>query len=358
MSEQLETQESAVDSAVNLDMLAAPEGSAEADIAQMVANLPNLDETITTQQAPPNVTNTNINPENNVSNNQNASLSYLEKVKKRYDEFGYEVPNNLNENNAVDYLDALYEEVRKEQTGSINLHPEVEKFQKAIESGIKPEDFYKTMKGYAEIEEMQSYDIVKTSLKQNFGKSESRPNGWDDDKIESTIKKMDQSGLLDIEAEKIRTEYQERKLRAADEMIKQKNFERQQHYVEMAKVRDESIKSALGYFNNLENINGLPISQSEKSEFAEQFRYLVTPNEQKGLSPLLEMLQSDETLVKVAYFLSKGDAKIREQITRSKEFAKNDFLNKLDPEPKIPQSRGGFPSTEIDFDALAAPSQF
>jgi hypothetical protein len=354
MSEQTQTQEDIIDLSVNLDMLSAPEGSDEADIASMVANLPNLDDSIQTQQ--PNNQAPITNQGQDVNSNQNLT-SYIDKVKKRYEEFGYEIPEDLNETNAVDRLDALYDAVRKDQTAS-NLHPEVEKLQKAIESGIKPEDFYKTMKGYAEIEDMPSHDVVRASLKQNFGKSDKRPNGWDEDKIESTIRKMDQSGLLEIEAEKIRTEYQERKLQAADEMIKQQNYQRQQQFTQMTKQRDDSIKSALGYFNKLENINGLPISQSEKSEFVEQFRYLVTPDEKKGVSPMLEMLQSDETLVKVAYFLSKGDAKIREQLTRSKEYAKNDFLNKLDPEPKITQSRGGFPSTEIDFDALAAPSQF
>jgi hypothetical protein len=336
---------------VNLDLLIMPDGSAEAGDLSMLSNLPNLDpktEDIADFQTQ---TNTQTSGE---QKNDYFSQKYLERIKKEYEQHGVAMPEDINEENFIDNFSKLYSSKDK----ASNLHPEVEKFQKAMEAGIDPNEFYRTMKGFQEVEDMDSYDLVRNSLTSNFGKSDRRPNGWDDDKIESTIKKMDQSGLLDVEAERIKTDYQDKKLLAADQMIEQQNSLREKQGFEMDKQRDSSIKNAVSYFNKLENINGLPISQSEKSEFVEQFKYLVTPNEKKGMSPLLEMLQSDETLVKVAYFLSKGDAKIREQLTRSKEYAKNDFLRKLDPEPKLAQGRGGFPSSDVDLDALAAPSNY
>lgn len=339
---------------VNLDLVASPDNGGSQEFIEIpnlddkIAALPNLDDQNALQQQ-------NLQQQTTQASSQQNDIfqsKYLDIIKKKYEDFGLEMPDDVNEDNFVDKIDELYaSHISKPQ-----LHPEVEKFQEAVSKGVNPDEYLKTLRGINEVLEMPAEQLVRTSLKQNFGKSDKRPNGWDDEKIENTIKKMESSGFLEIEAEKIRTSYEMNKQNASQEMIRQAEIRRNEQMQQMAAIRDNSIKSSLEYFNKLDNINGIPVSQSEKSEFSEQFRYLVTPDEKKGISPLLEMLQSDETLVKVAYFLSKGDAKIKEQITRSKEYAKNDFLNKLDPEPKITQSRGGMPTTEVDLEALAAPS--
>lgn len=353
-----ETQENLV---VNLDLVASPDTGGGKDfiaipnLDEKIASLPNLDEQNGAHQQQQQQQSGNQNTQQNQQAAEQHSVfqsKYLDIIKKKYEDFGVEMPNDITEENFVDKIDELY----ASNVNRPELHPEVQKFQEAVSKGVNPDEYLKALRGINEVLEMPAEQLVRTSLKQNFGKSEKRPNGWDDEKIETTIKKMESSGFLEIEAEKIRTSYETSKQNASQEMIRQAEARRNEQMQHMNAARDNSIKSSLDYFNKLENINGIPVSQSEKLEFSDQFRYLVTPDEKKGISPLLEMLQSDETLVKVAYFLSKGDAKIKEHITRSKETAKNDFLGKLDPEPKTTQSRSGMPTTEVDLNALAAPS--
>ena len=340
--------------AVNLDLLAAPDNGSlmqHADLDTRIAGLPNLDEHVDTEFQ------TQTHEPNTQQTQQSDNVfqsKYLDIVKKKYEDHGFEMPNDVTEENFLDKIDELY----SSRVNNSQLHPEVEKFNQAVQQGVNPTEYLKTLRGIDEVLEMPADTLVRTSLEQNFGKSDRRPNGWTEEKIESTIQKMENSGLLEIEAEKIRTSYEQNKQTAADNMIREVQNQRTVNSAKMNELRNESIKSSMNYFSKMDNINGLPVSQSEKAEFADQFRYLVTPDDKKGVSPLLEMLQSDETLVKVAYFLSRGDAKIKEQITRSKESSKEQFLSKLDPEPKTTQSRGGMQSTEIDLDALAAPSQY
>lgn len=347
---------------VNLDKVAAPDnggdpGFSVPDLDDKIANLPNLDQPDVTQQNQNNSNIPNLDNEHQQTNqtsqqNDIFQSKYRDLIKKKYEDFGAEMPDDITEENFIDKIDELY----ASNVNRPKLHPEVEKFNEAVSKGVNPDEYIKTLQGINQVLEMPAEQLVRLSLKSNYGKSENRPAGWDDDKIESTIKKMEASGLLDVEAEKIKVSYQNEKQTAAQRMTEQAQARRNEQITQMNTLRDQSIKSSIEYFNKLDNINGIPVSQSDKHEFTEQFRYLVTPDENKGLSPLLEMLQSDETLVKVAYFLSKGDAKIKEQLTRAKESSKNDFLNKLDPEPKITQKRSGMQSTEVDFDALAAPA--
>ena len=103
----------------------------------------------------------------------------------------------------------------------------------------------------------------------------------------------------------------------------------------------------------MKDVYGIPVSKAELAEFKEDFKYLVTPNE-KGMAPITEFLQSNENLVKFAYFLKKGDAKIREALTKAKENAKQSIIDKLDDEPKLPKKIANSRSEgAIDLDALS-----
>lgn len=346
----------------NLDLLADPDTGADANnpaATDMLSGLKNLD--------PVNENNQNnppANPPGNAQNQQNPNdplqnqnltgfEKYKEKLKSAWEKAGAgaEFPQDLNEDNFIDKMGEFYSKNAKP-----SLNPEVEKFQKAIESGVAPDEYFTTMQGMLQVEKMPARDLVQLSLKQNFGKSETKPNGWDEAKINETIEKMDKAGFLEIEAEKIRAGYTEEKQRVADSLIAKQNETRTAEITTMNQQREEGIKKSLQTLDGLTQVAGLPITQSEKAEFANEFRYLVTPDEKSGTSPLLDMLQSDEVLVQVAYFLAKGQSKVKEHLTRAKEGAKKEFFNKLDPEPKTPNRGAHVPSSEIDLDALSAPA--
>ncbi|MEO7397225.1 MAG: hypothetical protein ABIW84_01540 [Ilumatobacteraceae bacterium] len=248
------------------------------------------------------------------------------------------------------------EEAILRATGKGDLHPEAQKLQDAIAAGVPVDEYYKQYNQASAIETMDAKALVELSLKQNFGKSEKRPNGWDDQKIADTLEKMDKSGYMEVEAEKIRSGYIQQKENLATTLAEKQRSENLRMQQETSTTREKIYNETIEYFNKLNDVNGVPLSQSEKTAFAPDFKYLITPDPKTGTAPLFDALQSNETLAKVAWFLRNGDAGIRKALTLAKEGAKTDFVNKLDKEPKVLQKGGAHKTSEINMDALIAPA--
>jgi hypothetical protein len=355
--------------AVDLDALSRPEGAVAmpGEGEQIdITSLPNLDNKLdkemgNTENAPdPIVDNANKaaepdpskqTPQVDQSINTKFHTDILTKMKAKYGE-DFELPKDTNADNFYEKIEDAIAYINQP-----NLHPEVIKMQKAIDAGVDPEAYIKKMTDTSSVTTMEADALVRLSLKQNFGKTEKRPNGWDDAKIDETIKKMDNSGLLEIEAEKIRTKYVEEKEQLAEKMTTEAKLAQQEQMNQMHQEREGQIKETLGEFTKMNDVLGIQLSQSDKAEFAENFRYLVTPDQKTGVAPLVEMLQSNENLAKVAYLLSKGDSKVREALSVAKESGKKSFKDKLDPEPRVAKKSGTHNASEIDLDALAAPER-
>jgi hypothetical protein len=353
---------------VDLDALSRPEGApalpGEGGEPIDTSSLPNLDNKMDKELG--NVDNTDHTVDKPEGSNQpegsqqsvvDKTIStdfhsgIIAKMKAKYGE-DFELPKDTNADNFYDKVEEAIEYMKAPQ-----LHPEVIKMQKAIDAGVDANEYIQKMTDTTSVTNMNANDLVKLSLKQNFGKTEKRPNGWDDAKIDETIKKMDNSGLLEIEAEKIRTKYVEEKEQLAERMSTEARLAQQEQMNQMHTERESQIKNTLGEFSKMNDVLGIQLSQSDKSEFAENFRYLVTPDQKTGVAPLVEMLQSNENLAKVAYLLSKGDTKVREALSKAKEGGKKSFLDKLDPEPRVAKKSGVQNTNEIDLDALAAPER-
>ena len=280
---------------------------------------------------------------------------FLEQLTQRYgDKFRINM-DGLDETNVMDRIE---EAIINARGAKANLHPEVQKLQEALESGVDINDYYKKMQASLTIEGMPSKDLVKMTLQQNYGKSERRPNGWDDAKIQATIDKMEASGVLELEAEKIRDAYEDNRRELLTQMKNQAHQQKLENLRKMDDLRNREVEAAIKYFGSLKDINGIQLTQSDHAAFAEDFRYATTPNPQTGRSPLYDALQSNENLAKVFWFLSKGDAEMRKALTLAKEGAKNDFIQKLDKIPKTPQKTAPHIAGEINFDALVEPENY
>jgi hypothetical protein len=344
---------------IDLDRLANADESSAIPGSLNIGNLPNLD--------PPNIDDMNNNQQQDNQNqnqqqinqqqqqNQDSVGVYDEMLASLSERYGDKFRINmdgLNEENVMERIeDAIYDARLSER-----LHPEVEKIQKAIDSGMSIEDYYSRMKQSMDIKKMSAKDLVKLSLSQNYGKSEFRPNGWDEEKINATVDKMESSGILDIEAERIRESYDIATAKMADDLAKQASEKRFAEKQKMDELRTQSVEETINYFNTLNEINGIQISQSDKATFAEDFRIATTPDPKTGLAPLYEALQSNENMAKVFWFLSKGDKQMRTALTLAKEGAKNDFLAKLDKTPRQTVKSAPHQTQEINLNALVEPA--
>lgn len=360
---------------VNFDALSAPEGQYDPMVhgdggangaeggsqdgipgssEDYISGLPNLDKEMGGNQSQnnndfnQNLDNQNQNQNqnqdpNNQQQQQQASGDYwmkpFEQIKSKYPDF--QIPEGLNEEN---YLETLQEVLQPQ------LHPEVAKIQKAINEGI---DFNQAITHYNsmnDVASMSDRDLLQNNLKQTF-------KDWDESKINEVLNKMENSGTLEIEAGKLRNSIKEQQQTALDTMSKEAQAQREADLKQIGEQRTKAINESLEFINKADNVYGLPLSQAEKAEFGEYFSKLVTPDS-TGTAPMFQMLQSNETLVKVAAMLWKGDAKIRAALTEAKESGKNAVLGKLDNKPQSVQRGGNAPDPmQVDFDALSAPER-
>ena len=266
----------------------------------------------------------------------------FDQLKEQYPE--WEVPEGITEEN---YLQ-VYNQVTQPQQPQ--LHPELQKMQEALNSGV---DFNDLVKNYndSNVNSMSDRDLMAASYKDNF-------KGWDDAKIASTLDKLEQNGMLEIEATKLRNAISQQENSVAEQMTQQRQVEYQEQLKQMDAERTQQINESLDIINKAEDIYGLPISQAEKTEFSQYFSQLVTPDAKTGVAPMMDMLQSNETLVKVAMMMWKGDDKVRGAITDAKESGKQAMLGKLDKKPRTtPRGGNAGDPLKVDLDALSAPER-
>lgn len=388
MSQEGETNQSGAPvgggTAVNMDALSAPAGGYDPFIHNSESSstsdtdagnggdmpggngipegLPNLDEEgqFGNHNAEPEATRTDpddytqtidsVNPDENQDPNagdpNSGGDSYwmrpFDKLKEQYPD--WEIPEGINEEN---YLD-VYRQVTQPQQQQI--HPDLLKMQEALNSGVELNELVQRMND-SNVSSMTDRDLLAANYKENF-------KNWDDGKISQVLDKLDSNGMLEIEATKLRNAMSQQDNRVVEQMTAQRQSEYQEQLKQMDAERAVQINESLDIINKAEDIYGLPISQAEKSEFSQFFSELVTPDAKTGVAPMMDMLQSNETLVKVAMMMWKGDEKVRGALTNAKESGKNAMLGKLDKKPQTtPRGGNAGDPTKVDLDALSAPER-
>ena len=369
---------------VNLDALSAPEGGydpyihspaptgesvdGEQQVEQIPGDsgipegLPNLDElTSGSNEEPqgdslnedPNLENSNPNGDPNLgdpnheSNSAEAQDNYwmkpFEQIKAANPE--WEIPDGVNEENYLAVLQQVMTPQKQE------IHPELAKMQEALNSGVGFDKIMETFQQSVDVLNMPDRDLLAQNLKETN-------QNWDEAKVKTVLDKLDNAGMLEIEAGKLRNTITQSRGQQTEAMRIKQEQEFEIQSAQTAKERGEAIKSSLEIINNSEQIYGLPISQAEKQEFGQFFEKLVTPDQKTGTAPMMDMLQSDETLVKIAMMMWKGDDKVKAALTDAKESGKNAVFGKLDKNPKgVKKGGGNVGDQEIDLDALSAPER-
>lgn len=356
---------------VNLDALSAPEGGYDPVLFPesggeggnqdnppggdgIPENLPNLDEELSNQ---------NQNQEQNQdpnsqgqqgTQNQNQSqevqdhywMKPFEQLKEANPE--WEIPEGITEENYLDYLKSVLTPQEQQQR---ELHPDVLAMQEALDNGASFEQVMQGMQARNDISAISDRDLLSANYKHHY-------KDWDDKKVNSVLDKLDNAGMLEIEAGKLRNAINEQRTLEQTQASEAERTRVEEQNKQMNAERDKQIKESLSFINDANEVYGLQISPSEKQEFGQYFSQLVTPDD-TGVAPMMQMLQSNETLVKVAMMLWKGDEKIKAALTDAKESGKDAILGKLDPKPSGPPKGGAQNDpTQIDFDALAAPERF
>lgn len=361
---------------VNLDALSAPEGGYDPHIHSPESSgegvdgdqqinqipgdngipdgLPNLDELSNgSNEEPqgdrfnedPNLENSNPNNNSNTSEEANNYwMKPFEQIKAANPE--WDIPDGVNEEN---YLAVLQQVMTPQQP---DIHPELMRMQEALDSGVSFDRIVETFQQSVDFINMPDRDLLAQNLIENN-------QTWDEAKVKTVLDKLDNAGMLEIEAGKLRNMITQSRGQQTEAMRIRSEQEFQNQMAQTKQERETAIKSSLDIINNSEEIYGLPISQAEKQEFGQFFEKLVTPDQKTGTAPMMDMLQSDETLVKIAMMMWKGDDKVKAALTDAKESGKQAVFGKLDRTPNGPKKGGGNSGDQlIDLDALSAPERF
>jgi hypothetical protein len=298
------------------------------------------------------------------SNNSNDQF-YIQPFKELQKRLGlsneeFQLPQDINQENYFDKLtEAIYANTEFEGQQESNLHPDVARLNELVSSGVPFEQAIQQFNDIDNLSNLNDYDLVKLSYMHKFGADENNPNGWSDEKIEATLAKMEATGMLEVKAEEVRAELEAEKQTAFEQMSYEQQLQQQQEQVYLEQVRQKGIKESLEFLNKQNDIYGLPISKSEISEFSNDFAYLVTPNPETGNAPIVDWLQSNENLAKVAYIMTRGDSKVRQAIAQAKAGAKQSIIDKLDNNPEVPRRTQGQDTTNnVDLDLLSMPARY
>jgi len=383
MEPEVKAPETKVEAPINLDALNAPEGTAsdnfelfkskEEKITQPVHSfngLPNLDPVKDKEEKVEDAS--VITPEGKIAppivdpnkkpDTQNDTPWFHKPFKALQKRLGltdeeFKMPEGVTEENYDEKYNELLWENTEREGGDNELHPDVQQINKLIKNGVDPKEAITTFQKMNDLISLSDKDILTLSLKQQFGKTEERKDGWDDTKIQERVNKMDASGILEIEAEKIRTQIKNEKETIASRYESQRKEVSAKQGAEIQKARTEQINQSIEILKGMKDVFGIPVSKAELQEFQNDFTVLVTPDKE-GRLPISEMLQSNETLVKIAYLLSKGDQKVKTYLTKVKEDAKKSVTDKLDDEPKLPKKTSSYLNEgAIDLDKLEAPAR-
>jgi len=344
-----------------------PSGLSEEQILnndKLLENLPNLDRDDLTKQIVKleNENNNNGNPDlnnkdnANKDNTNNNEIPYyrkpFERIKANLEKEGgsLEIPEDLNEENYMEYLDDVLTQLKGQTNTETKIHPELAKLQKAIEDGIPFEQAIETYGKATDWRKLNDEELMSNHLKQNY--PDATP-----EKIKSIITKLDSSGLLELEVNKIRQDYNAKEQNALQNITIENQKRLNAHIAEVNSKREAQINETISALEKIDNVYGLPLSKAEKDEFIPFFKKVVTPDETK-VSPLLRYMQSNENVLKVAMMMFKGEDKIKAELSKAKESGKDIVFNKLNPNPiNLPKAGSGSSGSNVDMDALAAPER-
>ena len=246
-------------------------------------------------------------------------------------------PEALTEENALDELARVFYE---NADWSESFDPRVMAIQEQIESGVPFEKAVSPHTAHSEWNSLSNEQKVRQYLEHGL---EMKP-----EEVESEIKNMN----VNVEAKKLDKQREH-------QVEEYTNYSRQQQEIEnqqMHEARGNAFKETVGEFNKNDEIWGIPVTAKQRQEFPDKLSKLITPTNQ-GNAPIVDMLNNNELLMKLAFFIEYGEPGIKDLLHTAKSDIKNQMKAKLDPEPNFPKTSRNKDPQKIDVNALMSPAR-
>lgn len=186
--------------------------------------------------------------------------------------------------------------------GRQSLSPEALRLQNAIDSGVNPADFYRSFNQYDNALSMNDSELVTRSLKASFGKSEDRPDGWDDAKIADRVSRMDQDSLEE-RAFEIRKNIRAQKQARLSEMSQESGAQRgpDPSSPEFKKTFDEGFSQVFDDVVRDGDVYGMKFaSDKTKEAVSQRMSKVLFPDAKTGESEFIKALRDPKESMKIA----------------------------------------------------------
>lgn len=209
---------------------------------------------------------------------------------------------------------------------------------KYLQSGGKIESFYEQYltqvaqldSSLQNLDEFSDVEIITADLLNK---------GLSQEEIDEYIAILQEKGKLSQKAKQVRQELTESIEAYKREKFKEILSGESKRLEELERQREEAIEAEkaelASLLDRIDNIYGYRITEKDKDEL---FDY-ITETDKEGLTQLDKDLQSNENLLKVAFFLKYGSSLVQYLKTLFKEQSKKLFYDKLMNEPIVHQSK-------------------
>lgn len=197
--------------------------------------------------------------------------------------------------------------------------------------------------------------FMKHYLTEVYGKTNDRPNGLTEEQIDEAVKKMDNSGVLSLQAIQNRDAYR-KLLEQADHAERELRLSQERERMAMIQGNQQKLIDQLfDRKKEQKDIYGMPLSEAQKREFQEFFKNIMSIDPQKGVPKLHEFLANDDALYDAVFMMYLRDKGMKDFITGVKEDVKQTYIDKLDIKPKDVYQRTPVSPTPIDIGKLMQP---
>ena len=278
-----------------------------------------------------------------------SDLSEFEQDITNYlnDEFSKRLGWELGDEDAPGTIDEFVDfmnEVVKEASAPTFANDEMEKLNSFVEDGGSLKDFYKaTSDNKIDVENVDMEDsfvqkqVIKESLK-NLG--------YKDTQINNRIKRSEESGILDDEAQEALD-----LLKEYNETNKQKLLENQQKLAETQKLEQQKFVSSVQ--DSIKNINdelGLKLSKEE----VKGLESYILVQEKDGMTPFQREMMSDMgKFVTSAYNAKTNNSLLKRKEKQGKTAAVKDLHTKLNANKGNPGRTGAGQTSGEASDGLS-----
>jgi len=234
---------------------------------------------------------------------------------------------------------------------------EIAQIEAALAKGMTLEQYIEARSFPERMLSLSDRDLVKTYIKAEYGKSDSNPDGMEDEAIDKWLNAREANGDLTIEAVKLRKEFRAQINNRGKEIPAQQGSSADTEFQERAKNDVKaSVKAIIEEGKG--TVFGLSLGKPEdETRFNDIARNWLIPEKQNSPSKLVKFLQSEGNLVRAAIVLDaleRGD--ISKLVAVAKDQGKKLILGGLDIDPSKQSVKRASSPKDVDLDALARPS--